>query len=85
MWLECQFLDTEDDGSNPGISMLCPRARHFICIASVDSSVKRVPGGDNLVNGVQCYELFRGIVFKNHAFFYIYLYLLHIYIIGMIP
>ena len=23
-WLECRFLDTEVDGSNPGISMLCP-------------------------------------------------------------
>ena len=24
MWLECRFLDTHVDGSNPGISMLCP-------------------------------------------------------------
>ena len=24
IWLECRFLDTEVDGSNPGISMLCP-------------------------------------------------------------
>ena len=24
MWLECRFWDTEVDGSNPGISMLCP-------------------------------------------------------------
>ena len=24
MWSECRFLDTEVDGSNPGISMLCP-------------------------------------------------------------
>ena len=24
MWLECQFLDTEVDGLNPSISMLCP-------------------------------------------------------------
>ena len=23
VWLECRFLDTEVDGSNPGISMLC--------------------------------------------------------------
>ena len=23
MWLECRFLVTEVDGSNPGISMLC--------------------------------------------------------------
>ena len=49
MWLECRFLDAEVDGSNPGISMLCPRARHFIRIASVVSVVKCVPGGDNLV------------------------------------
>ena len=68
MWLECRFLDTEVDGSNPSISMLCPWARHFICIASVDSAVKWVPGGDNLEKGVQCYELFRGIALKNHTF-----------------
>ena len=24
MWLACRFLDTEVDGSNSGISMLCP-------------------------------------------------------------
>ena len=24
MWLECRFLDTEVDGLNTGISMLCP-------------------------------------------------------------
>ena len=24
VWLECRFLDTEVDGSNRGISMLCP-------------------------------------------------------------
>ena len=38
MWLVCRFLDTDVDGSNPGISMLCPCARHFIRIASVDSA-----------------------------------------------
>ena len=40
MRLECWFLDTEVDCSNPGISMLCPCARHFISIALVDSAVK---------------------------------------------
>ena len=25
-------------------------------------------GGDNLVKGVQCYELFGGIALKNHTF-----------------
>ena len=40
MWLECRFQDTEVDGSNPDISMLCHLARHFIRIASVDSAVK---------------------------------------------
>ena len=40
MWLECRFLGTEVDGSNPGICVLCPCARHFIHIASVDSAVK---------------------------------------------
>ena len=68
MWLEYRFLDTEVDSSNPGISMLCPWARNFIRVATVDSAVKWVPGGDNLVKGVQCYELFRGIALKNHAF-----------------
>ena len=24
MWLECRLLDTEVDGSNPSICMLCP-------------------------------------------------------------
>ena len=40
MFFVCRFLDTEVDGSNPGISMLCPRARHFIRNASVDLAVK---------------------------------------------
>ena len=70
LWLECRFLDTEVDGSNPGNSMLFPWARYFICIASVDSAVKWVPGGDNLVKVVQCYEIFGGIARKNHAFLF---------------
>ena len=40
MRLECQILDTEVDGSNFGIIILCPSARHFMCIASVDATVK---------------------------------------------
>ena len=24
VWLECRFLDTEVDGSDPGITILCP-------------------------------------------------------------
>ena len=72
-------LDTEVDGSNLGSSMLFPWASHFIRIASVDSAVKWVPGGDNLVKDVQCYELFGGIALKNHAFsFLLSLLLLHI-------
>ena len=61
-------LDAEVDGSNPGSSMLFPWARHFIRIASVDWAVKWVPGGDNLVKDVQCYELFGGIALINRAF-----------------
>ena len=57
------------DCSNTDISVLCPWTRHFICITSVDSAVKCVPGRDNLVKGVLCYELFGGIALKNHAFF----------------
>ena len=63
-----RFLDTEVDSSNTGNSMLCPSARDFIRIASVDSAVKWVPGGDNLVKDVQCYELLGWIALKNHAF-----------------
>ena len=70
MWLECRFLDTEVNGSNPAINMLRPLARHFIFIVSVDSAVKLVPGGDNLVKCVQCYELFGGKALKNNALYY---------------
>ena len=38
-------------------------------LASVDSAVKWAPGGDNLVKGVQCYELIGGIALENHAFY----------------
>ena len=31
--------------------------------------MNRVPGGDNLVKVVQCYELFGEIALKNHTFF----------------
>ena len=48
--------------------MFSPWARDFIRIASVDSAVKWVPGGDNLVKGVQCYELFGGIALKIDTF-----------------
>ena len=43
------------DGSNPAINILCSLARHFIHIASFDSAAKRVPGGEKLMKGVQCY------------------------------
>ena len=59
----------EVDGSNPGINMLCLRAMHFIRIASVDSAEGLVPGGDNLVMGVQCYVLFGRIAPKDDTFF----------------
>ena len=62
------ILDTKVDGSIPSINMFSPWARDFIRIASVDSAVKWVPGGDNLVKGVQCYELFGGIALKIHTF-----------------
>ena len=62
------ILDTKVAGSNLSINMFSPWARDFIRIASVDSAVKWVPGGDNLVKGVQCYELFGGIALKNHTF-----------------
>ena len=61
-------LDTNVDGSIPSIKMFSPRARDFIRIASVDSAVKWVPGGDNLVKGVQWYELFGGIALTIHTF-----------------
>ena len=62
------ILDTKVAGSNLSINIFSPWARDFIRIASVDSAVKWVPGGDILVTGVQCYELFGGIAHKNHAF-----------------
>ena len=61
-------LDTNVAGSNHSIKMFSPWARDFIRIASVDSAVKWVLGGDNLVKGVQCYELFGGIALKIHTF-----------------
>ena len=68
MWLECRFQDTVVDGSDPGFSMLYPCARHFFRIASVDSAVKWVPGGDSFMKGAQCYEFFGGIALRYHAF-----------------
>ena len=50
------ILDAEVDGSSPCISMFSPWARDFIRIASVDSAVKWVPGGDNLVNLI-CHDI----------------------------
>ena len=79
------IFDTKVAGSNLSINMFSPWARDFIRIASVDSAVKWVPGGDNLVKGVQCYELFGGIALRNHTFsFFIFIYIcrvrMHIYI-----
>ena len=46
-WVRCRFLETVIDGSNPGcISTLCLRAKHLICIASVDSAGKWVRNGN---------------------------------------
>ena len=51
-WLECRFLDKYVDGSNTD---------------SVSMLCPRA-GGDTIVKGAQCYELFGGIAFKNRAF-----------------
>ena len=68
------ILDTKVDGSIPSINMFSPCVRDFIRIASVDSAVKLVPSGDNLVKGAQCYELFGGIAHKIHIFsFFIFI------------
>ena len=69
MWVECLFRKAEVVGSNPGISMSCPREIYLICNTSVDSAVKCIAGLDNLVNGVQYYELFGVKKLKNHAFY----------------
>ena len=37
------------------------------CFSRLSSEIYFL-GGDNLVKGVQCYELFGGIALKNHAF-----------------
>ena len=40
MSVRCRILDTVIDGSTPGyISLMCPRAKHFIRITSFDSAV----------------------------------------------
>ena len=44
---------------------------------SVDSAVKLVPGGDNLVKGVQCYEPFGGIALKITLFSLLYFLIAH--------
>ena len=72
------ILDTKVAGSNLSINMFSPWAWDFIRIASVDSAVKWVPGGDNLVKGVQCYELFGGIALKNHTFSFSYYVLMYL-------
>ena len=38
------------------------------CGSVITFSAPGVPGGDNLMKGVQCYELFGGIALKNHTF-----------------
>ena len=66
MWLECRFQDTETDGSNTVVVSL-GMTIYPHCFSQL--SCEMIPGGDNLVKGVQCYELFGGIALKNHAFF----------------
>ena len=46
--------------------MFSPWARDFICIASVDSAVKWVPGGHNLVKGLQSSVNYSKKAIKNH-------------------
>ena len=43
-----------------------------------------LPGGDNLVKGVQCYELFGGIALKNHTFSFFFHFFLRCFSIGRI-
>ena len=68
------ILDTKVDGSIPSINMFILE-QDTIRIASVDSAVKLVPCGDNLVKGVQCYELFGGIALKIHTFSFSFMFL----------
>ena len=63
------ILDTKDRRFEPQHQYVFSLSRDFIRIASVDLAVKWVPGGDNLVKGVQCYELFGGIALKKSHFF----------------
>ena len=62
MWLEYRFLDTEVDGSKPGISMYVSFEQDTLsALPQSTPAVKWVPGGDNLTKVVQRYERFRGI------------------------
>ena len=50
IWLGCQFLNTTIKDSSPDyITMLCPWARHYIHVVSVESAVKWVPDWNTLV------------------------------------
>ena len=44
----------------PAASLCCVLEQDTSRIASVDLAVERVPGGDTIVKGVQCYEFFGG-------------------------
>ena len=72
MWSECRFLDTEVDGSNPGIvccvigivSLSKTLYPHCLCRLSCEIITRR----EQPREGIQCYELFGGIALKNHTF-----------------
>ena len=58
MWLERRFLEAEV------VSLSKTLYPH--CFSRLNCEM--IPGGNNLVKGVQCYELFGGIALKNQAY-----------------
>ena len=75
MWLECQFLHTEVDGSNPGISIRnhneyvvsLSKTLYPHCFSRLSCEMSTTWGHSR--EGVQCYELFGGIALKNTIFY----------------
>ena len=68
MWLECRILDTEVDGSNLSNCICVLEQDTLSALLQSTQLLNRVPGVDNHVKGVQCYELFKVLVHKNNAF-----------------
>ena len=61
------ILDTKVDGSNPKHQYVFSLRKRLYPHCFSRLSCEMSTGGDNLVKGVQCYELFGGIALKIHT------------------